>query len=135
MRIEGNSPLMGPGYAGAASRPAAGDAFALAETADAPRAGPVAPTQGPTGIEALLALQAAEEPLLARRKAVRRGRSLLDTLDDMKADLLAGRLSEGRLNALAAVMGQAREATEPGLDATLDAIELRVAVELAKRGR
>ena len=47
---------------------------------------------------------------------------------------IAGRMSEGRLNQLMAVMSQARERSEPGLDALLDEIELRARVELAKRG-
>jgi hypothetical protein len=59
---------------------------------------------------------------------------LIDTLEGMRTDLLAGRMSEGRLNQLMAVMSQARERSEPGLDALLDDIELRARVELAKRG-
>jgi hypothetical protein len=43
-------------------------------------------------------------------------------------------MSEGRLNQLMAVMSQARERSDPGLDAILDEIELRARVELAKRG-
>ena len=45
-----------------------------------------------------------------------------------------GKMSEGRLNQLMAVMSQAREKADPGLDALLDDIELRARVELAKRG-
>jgi hypothetical protein len=95
----------------------------------------VSSTAPAAGIEALLALQAIEDPILAKKKAIRRGKSLLDTLDDMKADLLVGRVSEGRLNLLMAVIGQARERSEPGLDSLLDDIELRARVELAKFGR
>ena len=87
------------------------------------------------GIDALLALQAIEDPLFKKKKAMRRGRALLDVLEDMKADLLIGRMGEGRLNALLALLGQAREASEPGLDAVIDDIELRARVELAKLGR
>ena len=87
-----------------------------------------------TGIEALLALQAIEDPVFAKRKAVRRGSALLDALDDIKTDLLIGKVSEGRLNKLLALIGQAREATIPGLDSVIDDIELRARVELAKFG-
>ena len=52
----------------------------------------------------------------------------------MKADLLAGRISEGHLNQLTAPIGQARDRGDPSLDALLDDIELRARVELAKRG-
>ena len=87
------------------------------------------------GIEALLALQAIEDPKFARKKALRRGTSLLDALEDIKADLLIGRVSEGRLNRLMALIGQAREKSDPALDRLLDDIELRARVELAKFGR
>ena len=85
-------------------------------------------------LDALLALQAVEDPLLKKKKLVRRGTQLLDTLDEMQADLLSGRVSESRLNQLMAVLGQAREKTDPRLDSLLDDIELRARVELAKRG-
>jgi hypothetical protein len=87
-----------------------------------------------TSLDALLALQAVEDPLLKKKKLVRRGTQLLDTLEEMKADVLSGRVSEGRLNHLMAVLGQAREKADPRLDALLDDIELRARVELAKRG-
>lgn len=88
-----------------------------------------------TGIGALLALQAVEDPLFARKKAVRRGNALLDTMETIQADLLLGRVSEGRLNQLMVLIGQARERNLPELDPILDDIELRARVELAKFGR
>jgi hypothetical protein len=93
------------------------------------------PTQAATGIDAILALQAAEGPLSKRKKAVRRGASLLDSLDEIKTDLLIGRIDAGRLDRMAAILAEARERSLPGLDALLDDIELRVRVELAKFGR
>ena len=65
---------------------------------------------------------------------MRRGNQLLDTLDEIKTDLLVGRVSEGRLNQLMALISQARERSDPALDGLLDDIELRARVELAKRG-
>ena len=93
---------------------------------------PVAPT---TGMDALLALQSVEDPLFAKKKAIRRGNALLDTLETIKADLLLGQVSEGRLNQLMALIGQARDRNLPGLDPILDDIELRARVELANFGR
>ena len=61
--------------------------------------------------------------------------SMLDALDGMKADLLIGHISEGRLNQLLALVGEARQRTLPGLDTVLDGVELRARVELAKYGR
>jgi hypothetical protein len=88
-----------------------------------------------TGLDALLALQAVGGPLEGRKKAVRRGQSLLDTLEEIKADLLLGRVSFERLDRLASMLDEVREQSLPGLDAVLDEIELRVRVELAKFGR
>lgn len=105
---------------------------------DEPQAARVAsaqPTVAASSIDALLALQAVDDPLLGRRKAIRRGTALLDTLEQVKADLLIGQVSEGRLNQLMALIGQARERNQSGLDDVLDDIELRVRVELAKFGR
>ena len=93
------------------------------------------PVHAATGIEAILALQTVDEPLTGRKKALRRGASLLDMLDDIKTDLLIGRVSAERLDRMAAMLSEMRERSEPGLDAVLDDIELRVRVELAKFGR
>lgn len=93
------------------------------------------PVIGATGIEALLALQSVDDALYAKRKAVKRGNQLLDTLESIKADLLLGQVSEGRLNQLMVLIGQARQRNLPGLDDVLDDIELRARVELAKFGR
>jgi parvulin-like peptidyl-prolyl isomerase len=101
----------------------------------AAKAAPAQASGATTSIGALLALQAADDPLASRRKAVRHGRSILDTLEAMKADLLLGRVSEERLGQLMRLIADARERTVPGLDAILDDIELRARVELAKFGR
>jgi len=134
VRIDGNLKT-GPVSGRSASRnTGSGAAFLLDDGNAAPRATATTSTVPATGIEALLALQAAEDPAARRRKQVRRGNALLDTLEQLKADLLIGRVSEGGLNQLMAVIGQARERGEPQLDALLDDIELRARVELAKRG-
>jgi hypothetical protein len=123
------------GRSGNARGTGSGAAFHIGESGAAPRATATAAAAPATGIGALLALQAADDPLQGgRKKQVRRGRSLLDTLDALKADLITGRLGEGHLDQLLTLIGQARERTEPGLDALLEDIELRARVELAKRG-
>ena len=109
--------------------------FFIAEETSVSHASAATPTAQTAGIDALLALQSVEDPLFAKKKAVRRGNQLLDTLDTIKADLLMGQVSEGRLNQLMALLGQARERNLPELDPILDDIELRARVELAKFGR
>lgn len=88
-----------------------------------------------SGIDAILALQAVDGPLEGRRKIVRRATSLLDTLDEIKADLLVGRVSVDRLDGLVTMLAELRDRSAPELDAVLDDIDLRVRVELAKFGR
>lgn len=119
----------------AAQRQGAGGLFQLDSAATAPHAAPAAAASSATGIEALLALQAVEDPLLARRKALRRGSALLDALAAAQADLIVGSIGEGRLNQMMALVTQARDNVDPELDGLIDDIELRVRVELAKRGR
>lgn len=134
MRIENTARSTSVTARGGVNRGGSGGFFIGGE----PTAGQVAsaqPVAPSTGIDALLALQAVEDPLFARRKAVRRGNALLDTLDTIKADLLLGQVSEGRLNQLMALVGQARQRNLPELDPILDDIELRARVELAKFGR
>jgi parvulin-like peptidyl-prolyl isomerase len=134
VRISGNVRVGNAGGRGTSRNGSSGAAFHVDEGPAAPRAAATAATTPSAGIDALLALQAAQDPLLNRRKLVRRGNALLDTLQEVAADVLVGRVSDGRLNQLLALIGQARERGEPELDALLDDIELRARVELAKRG-
>ena len=126
---------------GVASRPGispaqGGGEFRLGETAGAARAATAPVVSGPASIGALLALQAVGDAVEGRRRqAVRRGRTLLDTLEEMRADLLAGRMNPAMLDRLAAILAEEREAAGAQVDALLDDIELRVRVELAKHGR
>jgi len=134
MRIDNTARSSTVNSRGGASRSGAGGFFISEETGPG-KVASAQPVAHATGIDVLLALQSVEDPLLARRRAVRRGNSLLDTLEAIKADLLLGRVSEGRLNQLMALIGQARERNLPELDPILDDIELRARVELAKFGR
>lgn len=134
MRIDNNLRTGAVGARGSARGGSSGTAFVIGDSAAAPRAAAAGGASPANGIGALLALQAVEDPLLKKKKLVRRGRALLDALDAVKADLLTGRLGDGHLNQIMALIGQARDSHEPGLDRLLDDIELRARVELAKRG-
>jgi hypothetical protein len=135
LRIEGTTRTGSTGRYSAVGRAAGGSGFVIAEESTSSHVANTEPVVGATGIDALLALQAAEDPLLGRKKALRRGTTLLDILETMKADLLGGQVSEGRLNQLMAVVTSARERAYPQIDELLDDIELRALVELAKFGR
>ena len=134
MRIENNARVGNVAGRSAAGRSASSAAFEIGQGPQSQEARPTAAIAAATSLDALLALQAVEDPLLKRKKVVRRGNQLIDTLEGLRGDLLVGRMAEGRLNQLMAVLSQARERSEPGLDALLDDIELRARVELAKRG-
>jgi hypothetical protein len=135
MRIENTARSTGAAARGDTGRSSAAGGFFVDDGATTTRAATAQPMSATSGIDALLALQAVDDPLLARKKAVRRGNALLDTLETIKADLLLGQVSEGRLNQLMVLVTQARERNLPELDPILDDIELRARVELAKFGR
>lgn len=86
-------------------------------------------------LDGLLMVQEAD-PRERRRRAVARSRQALDLLEEVKLALIAGDSPGTALARLEQAAAGLREPTgEPGLDAVIEAIDLRVAVELAKRGR
>lgn len=85
---------------------------------------------------ALLALQEEDGPEARRRKAIKRSGGLLDRLDALKVAMLDGGDGAGVLQALAKAAAEERHGDpDPGLQAVLDQIETRTAVELAKANR
>lgn len=84
-------------------------------------------------VDALLALQGGGDYREARKQATDRAFSLLDVLDDLKIALLEGRVQRQTLVRLMETLKSERDQTgDPGLEAALDEVELRAAVELAK---
>jgi hypothetical protein len=135
MRVYGTGNTAAPNV-GTAARRAGSGRFSLPDT-EATRA-PAAAT-GPrsiTGLDALMALQAFDDPLERRRRAVKQGRAALDALEDLKVGLLAGSLDPAALSRLVLVaetLGD--DAGEEKLNAVMAEIALRAAVELAKFSR
>jgi len=88
-------------------------------------------------IDALIALQGIEEdPAERRRRSVARGKGALDVLDQLKLGLLSGNLDSATVARLRDAAANLKSSSgDPGLDAVLSEIELRVEVELAKAGR
>jgi hypothetical protein len=118
------------------AREAGGEGFRIVTPEAAPGAGSassVSASRGVMGVEALLALQNVGGPLERKRRAVRRAGRILDVLDEIKVALLEGELSSADLDRLRRAVRDEREGTEdPALEAVLDEIELRAAVEVAK---
>jgi hypothetical protein len=90
-----------------------------------------------TNIDALIALQGIEEdPAERRRRSVARGKGALDVLDQLKLGLLSGNLDSSTVARLRDAAANLKSSSgDPGLDAVLSEIELRVEVDLAKAGR
>jgi Class II flagellar assembly regulator len=88
-------------------------------------------------IDALLAMQGVEEdPIERRKRSVKRGKGALDVLDDLKIGLLSGSFDASTVARLRGAAADLKSSSgDPGLDAVLSEIELRVEVELAKAGQ
>ena len=111
--------------------------FSLPETTAAPEELRSAAAPKAAGnIDALLALQGVEDPTERRKRSVARGRGALDVLDELKLGLLSGNLDASTVNRLRDAAANLKSSSgDPGLDAVLSEIELRVEVELAKAGQ
>ena len=139
MRIDERAAPQAAGQAAKATPRAniAGAFSVAAELAPAPDAAKPASTQATNGVSALFQLQMETySPIETRKRAVRRGTKLLDRLDKLKADLLIGADGDTDWDALAAEFAVPRDPNLPReVSALLDEVDVRVAVELAKRGR
>lgn len=103
---------------------------------EASEAAPSGATMGVAGVQGLLTLQEVGGADEDTRRAVIRGKDLLDRLDDIRQDLLADAPTRESLRDLAATVRSARaRAHEPRLERILDDVELRARVELAKYDR
>jgi hypothetical protein len=136
MKVSGPA---GPSAAGSArptpSQAAAGGFEAIMTPAASGAAG-VAGAGGVSAIsslDALIALQEVGGPLERRRRATGRAGRILDALDELKLQLLAGGLTPTVIEALTRAVRDQRALTDdPRLEGVLDEIETRAAVELAK---
>lgn len=135
MRIDATNRSSGVAARGPAGKAGVGPAFVPAGMDGPARASTTTPVAPPTELNAILALQAVGDFSQSKRRAKQRGVDLLDLLEGMKADLLIGHASPGRLDAMATQLAHLRDRVDPALDAIIDEIELRVLVELAKQGR
>lgn len=136
MRIDGNRRAGTLGRSrGAAWQDGAAGSFSVAEEPPAGRAAAAGGGMGIGGIEALLALQAVDEPS-DRTARLDHGHAMLDLLDELKLDLLGGSVSTSRLESLVERIAR-RPSRHPDdrVESVLDEIELRARVELAKLGR
>lgn len=136
MRITGNKPISGVQSKSAKKRaPGGTDQFTPETGEEVQTSTPTAGGASIQGMDALLALQEVDERAERRSRAAKHGHSLLDTLESVRTDLLAGQVSEDRLELLARQVSRQQQSGDPKIDSVLQEIELRVKVELAKLGR
>lgn len=136
MRIYGpNGTSLGSPAATARRTSATG--FALPEAASTPESRAMVTPKAAANIDALLAMQGIEEdPTERRKRSVLRGKGALDVLDDLKIGLLSGNFDASTVTRLRDAAANLKSSSgDPGLDAVLSEIELRVEVELAKAGQ
>jgi len=98
----------------------------------------VAETAPVASVASILSIQEvdAESPADARARMVHYGTDILDRLDEIRDQILAGAVSKNRLENLAQTLRQRRDKVDdPQLIALIDEIELRAEVELAKLTR
>jgi hypothetical protein len=137
MRIYGPNGTT-PGSPAGNTRRTSSTGFSLPDTTTVPEETRAATAPKAAGnIDALLALQGVEEdPVERRKRSVQRGRGALDVLDELKIGLLAGNLEAATVTRLRDAAANLKSSSgDPGLDAVLSEIELRVEVELAKAGQ
>jgi Class II flagellar assembly regulator len=136
MRITGpNGTTLGSQSSGVRRTSSGG--FSLPDTASATESRATLAPKATTGIDALLALQGIEDdPLERRKRSVQRGKRALDVLDDLKIGLLSGNFDTSTVSRLRDAAANLKSSSgDPGLDAVLSEIELRVEVEIAKAGQ
>jgi len=133
MKVDGPRPIETVRTTRMRAAPGAAGAFAPDAHDDVRAAPPVASGAPTTAIDTLILLQEIPDSLAGRARAARRGRDVLDLLDDVRDGMLAGGVSRSTLTRLVALVGEKREDfVDPGLAAVLDEIDLRARVELAK---
>ena len=125
------------GSPAASPRRTSSTSFALPEdTAAAAENRAVSAPKAAANIDALLAMQGIEDPAERRKRSVQRGKGALDVLDELKIGLLSGNFNASTVSRLRDAAANLKSTSgDPGLDAVLSEIELRVEVELAKAGQ
>ncbi|MCB9982314.1 MAG: flagellar assembly protein FliX [Rhodospirillales bacterium] len=136
MKIQGPGGTKGPSKTSKSGKVSStGANFGDFMAKDASRAGATQNTQSIAQVDALLAIQGAEDPAQgkARRQVRQRAGVILDELDKIRMAMLSGKLTVGHMIDIADVIASHREKImDPALTDIMDEIDLRAQVELAK---
>lgn len=133
-KIDGTGPIRTPQQIRRAAKAggASGTSFAkqLDESADA---GSSQAMSGTAAVSGVLGVQEIDDALAQASRGKLRALDILDRLEDLRLELLAGTLSKEKLVKLVQVVSSRRgQVTDPRLAEVLDEIDLRAQVELAK---
>jgi len=107
-------------------------------TEAAENSGDVSDTSPVSSVDAILSVQEVPDAMADshRRAVMEWGEDVLDRLEQIRRDILLGRLSKERLMALARnLRARKKHIDDPALKAIIDDIELRAEVEIAKFSR
>ncbi len=89
-----------------------------------------------SSLDSLLAIQEVNDQTNSNKKAIFKGKKILNLLDELKLGLLNGKIPISKLDMLLnAVKLENNNNTNPNLAEVLDEIELRASVELTKLGK
>lgn len=109
------------------------DILGLFETTDTDNVVQMRDVASATAPSNIIGLQEISEEEVQRKKALTHGKILLDGLEELRHQLLMGRVSIDVLGRLGEQLARQRQmVSDPSLLALMDDIELRAAVELAK---
>jgi hypothetical protein len=134
MKIEGPGSLR-PGQVKKAPGKSGSDFLSHIQGGDGAARGVSAP-QTAMAISPLLGLQEVDDSLNSRKKARERAEDILDRLDELRIGLLLGTFPREKLHELVRIVQSRRTGVDdPAMQETLDEIELRAQVELAKLER
>jgi len=136
MKIRGPGQTQGPSKSSGKGKASGSDAsFGDFITKETPSAAPSQGAQSIAQVDALLAIQGAEDPTAGASKKRMRKRStiILDELEKLRMAMLGGTLTVGHMIDIADVVASHREKImDPALTGIMDEIDLRAQVELAK---
>ena len=131
MKIESGRSVSASGKAPRAGQAAAGGFAPAAEASQ--RTAPATPASAVASLDAILALQGDGAPPRERwARQVKRGRAVLDELDELVRALAMGGASSGLRQRLEALRPGGEATGEASLDGLMLEIDTRLEVELAK---
>ncbi len=124
----------------AKKKPGASSEFSshLAEVTEPGESGQVSGGSPISAVDAILSVEAAPDATAHKSQTLvyQRGTDILDRLDEIRLQILGGKLSKDRLMNLAQMLRSKRaHVDDPALISIIDEIELRAEVEIAKYTR